>query len=223
MYALNATLIALTSIIAMAAGWKHIPKPELYRHNPKTHYEKLWDTAEVRPSNVFRVDKAIALYQDTRSRYVKIQNMRKTGVPAAVIFCFHGRESTWNFRRHLHEGSPLTGRTRYVPKGRPRVGSPPFTFSESAEDALYTLKHLERKNWHTVDTALYNIEAYNGLGYKRYHKNVNSPYLWSGTNHYTRGKYVADGRFSSRAVDKQLGCCAILKRMQARGIAIGFE
>lgn len=149
--------------------------------------------------------------------------MRKGGVPAPIVFTLHGRESTWNFKKHLHEGSPLTGRTKWVPKGRPKRGNPPYTFEESAEDALYLLKDLESVDWTSCDQALYNIEKYNGLGYLKY-RPINSPYLWAGCdNHYTKGKYVADGRYSSTAVDKQLGCATILKRMVERGISIGFR
>ena len=84
-------------------------------------------------------------------------------------------------------------------------------------------KDLENKvNWSECDDSLYNIEKYNGLGYLKY-RPINSPYLWSGTNHYTKGKYVADGKYSSTAIDKQLGTCAILKRMSDRGVSIGFD
>ena len=219
------TCAAIVTLVAFATK-PSIPKAPPPRHTPLTHYEKLWDSAEIKGSQVFRIDKAISMYVDNKRRYVVIERMRRGGVPAAVIFTLHGRESTWNFKKHLHEGSPLTSRTKWVPKGRPKA--PPrngrvYTFEESAEDALYKLKDLESVNWLKCDNALYAIEKYNGLGYKRYHKDVNSPYLWSGTNHYYRGKYVSDGKFSRTAIDKQLGACAILKRMVTRGISIGFK
>ena len=193
-----------------------------FRYDPNKHHEKLWDTAEIKPSQVFRIDKSIGIYLDNKKRYKNIEEMRDGGVPAAVVFVLHGRESTWNFKKHLHEGSPLTGRTKWIPKGRPKTGNPPFTFEESAEDALYILKSLEKINWSRCDDALYNIEKYNGLGYLKY-RNINSPYLWSGTNHYSKGKYVADGKYSSSAADKQLGTCSILLRMIDRGLEVGFR
>lgn len=200
-------------------------KNEPFRHTPPTHHEKLWDSVTIKGSQVFRIDKAISLFIDNKSTYLSIEKMRKGGVPAPIIFTLHGRESTWSFKKHLHEGSPLTSRTKWVPKGRPKA--PPangksYTFLESAEDALYKLKDLESIDWTKCDDALYNIEKYNGLGYLKY-RPIHSPYLWSGTNHYTKGKYVADGKYSSTAIDKQLGTCAILKRMQTRGIDIGFK
>ena len=229
-----------TTAIILASGWKSSTPPAVnitpatvapvYKDNTplkeqKNYYTILWNTAEVKGSQVFRIDKTISMYNENKSQYVKIEKLRKGGVPSAIIFTLHGRESTWSFKKHLHEGSLLTSRTKWVPKGRPKA--PPsngsvYTFIESAEDALYKLKDLESINWQDLNTSLYNIEKYNGLGYLKY-RTIHSPYLWSGTNHYTSGKYVADGKYSSTATDKQLGTCAILKRMADRGIAIGFN
>ncbi len=62
------------------------------------------------------------------------------------------------------------------------------------------------------------LERYNGLGY--YHKGLPSPYVWSGTDQYVKGKYVADGVFDPNAVDSQLGCAGLLLTMQAIDHAI---
>ena len=227
MYRLTTCFCALLLLTSSAnRGSSPIKEPAPFRHTPKTHHEKLWDSVEIKGSQVFRIDKRIAQYIENKDRYVAIEKMRSGGVPSAVIFTLHGRESTWSFKKHLHEGSPLTDRTKWIPKGRPKA--PPgngsvYTFEESAEDVLYKLKDLESVDWIKCNNALYTIEKYNGLGYLKYHKDVLSPYLWSGTNHYIGGKYVADGRFSKTAVDRQLGTCAILKRMSQRNIAIGFK
>ncbi len=171
-----------------------------------------WESAKVRPEWTARVDAAMTRFNSTKDRYERVTSMRRNGVPAIVVFTLHGRESTWSFACHLHEGSPLTHRTRYVPKGRP-PGNPPFTWEVSAEDALYKLKDLEnRVDWKSLPNVLQAIEAFNGLGYQRYHPETPSPYLWSGTTIYFRGKYVADGKWDRFAVDKQIGCAAILKR-----------
>jgi len=227
MYKLTTCFCALLLLTSSAnRGSSPVKEPAPFRHAPKTHHEKLWDSVEIKGSQVFRIDKRISQYIENKARYVAIEKMRVGGVPSAVIFTLHGRESTWSFKKHLHEGSPLTSRTKWIPKGRPKA--PPsngsvYTFEESAEDVLYKLKDLESVDWTKCNNSLYTIEKYNGLGYLKYHKDVLSPYLWSGTNHYISGKYVADGKFSHTAVDKQLGTCAILKRMSSRGIAIGFK
>jgi hypothetical protein len=57
----------------------------------------------------------------------------------------------------------------------------------------------------------YVLEGYNGWGYRLHHPTVPSPYLWSYTTAYTRGKYVSDGHFDPQAVSKQPGAMALLK------------
>lgn len=181
-----------------------------------------WAKAQIRGMDAIRLDKAVARFLSSKPRYEAVQNMRPGGMPAEVVFVLHGRESTWSFNHHLHEGSPLSGRTRWVPKGRPLAPDPPYTFEQSAEDALYVIKRLDRVNWTSGEDTLQAIEKFNGLGYQKYHPEVPSPYLWAATTLYTRGKYVADGKFDAAAVDKQLGCAAIFKRMQERGIKLLF-
>jgi lysozyme family protein len=220
------TLALIPFVLGMGNLWRFdldsapiTPEAAADKSAPRGFQETRWHAAEIRPSWQSRVDDAVARYQNNRARYEAIEKMRPApSVPARVIFVLHGRESTWSFRHHLHEGSPLTGRTRWIPKGRPVRGHPPFTFEESAVDALYLLKDMENWDWSTLESMLQNIETYNGLGYQRYHKSVPSPYLWSGTTIYERGKYVADGRFSAIAVDKQLGCATLLKELHRRGM-----
>lgn len=189
---------------------------------PASREESIWARLEVRAEWRARADKVIYKAQFHRAKYEALERARRNGVPWPIIAGLHERESSGSFARHLHEGSPLTARTRYVPKGRPRAGAPPFTWEESAVDALYILKDLENAVgdwWRDVGPAVDQIERYNGLGYRRHHPEVGvSPYLASGSNLYTRGKYVADGRFSAAAVDKQLGVLTLLRRMADRGL-----
>lgn len=200
------------------------PPPILEASEPRGFQAKRWESASINSIDQVRLDKALARYERTKERYTAIQKMRPTGVPAEIIFTLHGRESTWDFTKHLHEGSPLTGRTKYIPKGRPIHPDPPYTFEQSAEDALYKLKDLENKvNWRSMDRALQGIEAYNGLGYQKYHQDVPSPYLWSGCSIYQNGKYTSDGKFDPLAVDKQLGCATILKWMKIQGSPVSFS
>ncbi|RZJ88819.1 MAG: hypothetical protein EOO20_12575 [Chryseobacterium sp.] len=136
-------------------------------------------------------------------------------IPWYFIACAHYLECSFSFKKHLHNGDPLTNYTVRVPANRPKVGHPPpFTFEESAVDALKLLKLHEISNWN-LPTVLRKLEAYNGFGYFKYHQ-VNSPYLWSYSNQYIKGKYVSDGKFDSEAVSKQMGSAVILKRMEER-------
>jgi hypothetical protein len=81
-----------------------------------------------------------------------------------------------------------------------------------------TFQRINIWNDWTVSGILYKIEAYNGWGYRANHPKVLSPYLWSGSNHYTRGKYVADGRWSDTAVSNQIGAAVILRRLVEKNL-----
>lgn len=123
-----------------------------------------------------------------------------TGIPWDLVGVIHSLESDLSLDRHLHNGDPLTQRTVNIPKGRPKEGFPPFTWIESATDALMSIPRPDL--WNT-EWKLYFLEGYNGFGYRRHH--VNSPYLWAGTDKYKAGKFVEDGKFDKTAVSKQLG------------------
>jgi lysozyme family protein len=180
---------------------------------------QLWVSAHLNTASLMRLDKLVDRYNRMRKTYVAIQQMRRNGVPAPVVFALHYREADNDTTCSPAQGDPLTHKSVHVPKGRIPGQNPPYTFLEAAEDAYYSpeLDHLDANNWSEIGAILWNCETFNGLGY--FHRGLVSPYVWSGTQHYSRGKYVADGRFDPTAVDKQLGCAAVLKRLQDRGMA----
>lgn len=180
--------------------------------------EARWQAARLDPHFSIALDMESIRFKRLVGRYQKITDMRKNGVPAAIIYCLHQRESSGSFLCHPHEGSPLTQRTRFVPRGRLPNVPPPYTFEQSAEDAYYVVDRLDQVEWPKRSAALQGIESFNGLGYQKYHPDVPSPYLWSGTTVYVRGKYTGDGKFDHAARDKQLGCAAILKSFEQRGL-----
>jgi hypothetical protein len=65
---------------------------------------------------------------------------------------------------------------------------------------------------------LFKLEGFNGFGYRTKHPDVLTPYLWSFTNHYTKGKFTSDGKFDPNAVSKQCGAAAILKALTLKEI-----
>jgi lysozyme family protein len=139
-----------------------------------------------------------------------------SGVPWYFIACVHYLECSFSFKKHLHNGDPLTGYTVHVPAHRPKVGhAPPFTFEESAVDAIKLMKYDQVTNW-SLPFILLKLEGYNGFGYNR--KGIRTPYLWSFSNHYTKGKYVKDGVYDANAISSQLGAAVILKRMEQRAL-----
>jgi lysozyme family protein len=180
--------------------------------------EARWNTARLDPHYSIALDVEVTRFQRLAGRYAKITAMRPNGVPTAIIYTLHQRESSGNFLCHPHEGSPLTQRTRFVPKGRLPKNSPPYTFEQSAEDAYYVCDRLDLVAWNKRPAALQGIESFNGLGYQKFHPDVPSPYLWAATTIYTSGKYTGDGRFDRQTRDRQLGCAAILKRLEQQGL-----
>lgn len=140
------------------------------------------------------------------------------GIPWAFIACVHQMESSGRFTGHLHNGDPLNARTVQVPAGRPLDGEPPFSWEDSARDAL-RLKRLDRWTDWSLPGILFRMEGYNGFGYRLHHPETPSPYLWSYSNQYTSGKYVADGKWDPAAVSRQAGAAVILKGMVERGMA----
>jgi len=175
-------------------------------------YELLYESCLVRPKRQAAVGQLAARINANKARYAKVG--KALGVPWYVVGIIHSLEAGGDFSRHLHNGDPLTARTTHVPAGRPPTGKPPFTWEQSATDAL-RLRGMDRwKDW-SIPGTLYELEGYNGFGYRDHHPNVPSPYLWSFSNHYTRGKYVADGRFSATAVSQQVGAALLLKQLVA--------
>jgi lysozyme family protein len=153
-----------------------------------TTNKALYDTMAIDAKKMPQVNKITERIYKSKSLYDDVSE--STGVPWYVIATIHYRESGNSFKCHLHNGDPLTKRTIQVPKGRPLVGDPPFTWQESAVDAIKMQKLDKITDW-SIDNILERLERYNGYGYRN--KGVPSPYLWSWSNAYKSGKYVADG------------------------------
>ncbi|HEY6056033.1 MAG TPA: hypothetical protein VIU86_19040 [Gaiellaceae bacterium] len=181
----------------------------------KSEYQQLWESCLVRPDKVAVADSVAVQIGACRDRYQTVA--ASLGIPWHAVALIHAMECGLNFGGHLHNGDPLTARTVHVPAGRPAAGSPPFTWEASAEDALTFDGFAAWKDW-SVPGLLYKLEAYNGWGYRSRHPGTLTPYLWSCSNHYTKGKYVADGTWSATAVSQQVGAAVLLKRLAARGL-----
>jgi lysozyme family protein len=142
-------------------------------------------------------------------------------IPWYFIACIHYLECSFSMKLHLHNGDPLTNYTVRVPANRPDKKivnhDPPFTFEESAVDAMIKMGYNKVNSW-SLPLILRYLEKYNGFGYNA--KNVKSPYLWGYSNLYTSGKYVADHKFDATAVSKQMGAAVILKQMEKKGLII---
>ena len=179
----------------------------------KPEYARLFGSAKLRPEYAEAAAWHVTMMKKSKSRYVSISD--DTAVPWYFIAVCHALESSFNFRAHLHNGDfPLSARTRQVPAGRPTKWLPPSDWESSARDALRLLGFAGQKDW-TLERTLYRLEAYNGFGYRPY--GVATPYLWSFSNHYARGKYVADRKWSATAKSQQCGAAVMLKLLTEAG------
>jgi lysozyme family protein len=138
-------------------------------------------------------------------------------VPWFFIAVVHERESSQSWKASLAQGDPWNEVSRHVPAGR----GPFISWEEAAVDALVNCPPFAARNkdW-SVGGLLTMLEQYNGLGYAE--RGVPSPYLWSGTNQYSSGKYIRDGVYSETAIDVQLGCAGLILGMMRLDRTISF-
>ena len=171
----------------------------------KSDYTHRWAAMEIHSNRLAAIIAIADKIIKNKNSYIILQ--KQTGVPWYFIGLLHFRESSCSFNRHLHNGDPLINRTYRIPPGRP-LGQPPFTFEESAIDALNMMGYTKIKTW-TIEQIAYRCEMFNGFGYRDY--GVPSAYLWSGTNQYEIGKFIKDHVFDANVVDVQQGCMAVFK------------
>lgn len=172
---------------------------------------KLTREAEfTRPANV-----AVA----NKGRYLAIA--RSAGMPDIAwvfIAVSHYRESSQDFSKSLAQGDPWNRASTHVPAGR----GPFKSFEDAAVDALVRCSPFaaKLKDW-SIAGMLTNLERFNGVGYAN--KGVPSAYVWSGTDQYKSGKYVADGVYDPNKVDAQLGVAGLILTMMQLDPSIKFD
>jgi lysozyme family protein len=186
-----------------------------WSHGLAEEYRQLFNTCVINENHMIEIDNILEKMERNQNRYVGVGDA--LSMPWHFVAVIHHMESSIDFTRHLHNGDLLTARTVHIPVGRPKTGSPPFTWEESAVDALRFHKLDAWRDW-SLSGLLFKLEEYNGWGYRLYHSHVLSPYLWSGSNHYKRGKYIGDGAWSDTAVSKQIGAAVLLRRMAEKGV-----
>jgi len=176
--------------------------------NLKQQNQERWNKCKVLASRgpVFAAVAQRLYSPEARKRYQAVEKI--TGVPWWFIAVVHEREASQRWDRSIAQGDPWNKKSVRVPAGR----GPFKSWEEAAVDALTNCAPYAARNkdW-TPGGALAMLEQYNGLGYAS--KGLPSPYIWAGTDQYTKGKYVADHVYDPNAVDQQLGCAGLLKFM----------
>ena len=174
---------------------------------PQSNRQQLFDTMVINPSVKTIVDKKCATLIAHKDRYQAIAQLVNTAMQWFCVGVIHELECTQNFNCYLGNGQRLNKVTTIVPKGR----GPFKTFEDGALDALKLQGFDKVKDW-SIGNILYILEGYNGYGYEKYH-NMNSPYIWAGSNQYTKGKYTSDGKFDPNAISSQIGVALLLKKL----------
>jgi lysozyme family protein len=151
-----------------------------------------------------------------KARYRAVE--KRTGVPWYVVSVIHERECSQNWNGSLAQGDRWDRVSVHLPAGR----GPFESWEDCAVDALVHCAPFAARNkdW-SIGGLLTVLEQYNGLGYAA--RGLPSPYIWSGTDQYTSGKYVRDHVFDAGVVDVQLGCAGLLIAMAALDRTISFN
>lgn len=180
----------------------------------KAANEKRWANAKLTrgPEFVPVAKRLVAAKQ----RYLAVSGL--TGVPYPFIAVTHQRESSQDWSGSLAQGDPWNRVSVHVPANR----GPFNSWEEAAYDALVNCGPYAARNkdW-SIGGLLTRLEQYNGLGYVG--RGLPSPYIWSGTDQYKKGKYVRDGVFDPEAVDRQLGCAGLIMAMMQIDPSITFD
>lgn len=177
-------------------------------------YTDLISTMKVRPEWMDPIDrKARGIYAN-KARYEEVSNA--TGVPWHIIGLIHSLEANLDFTKNLYNGEPLNQKTRKVPKGK----GPFSSWEESAIGALQYDGLDKIEDW-SDEQVCFALEKYNGFGYRLRRTGVLSPYLWSGTNHYTVGKFVEELKggkyvavFKPQVRSQQIGAIPLYLRLK---------
>jgi lysozyme family protein len=175
-------------------------------------YSKMWDLAIVYPAAMEQAKARMNVALAHEDLYERVKD--DIHVPLLFVMPVHEREASLRFNTHLHNGDPLTARTKHVPAGRPKTGTPPFKWDESAADAL-TMQKLDKvQNW-SIERILYEQHRYNGI------TKYPSSYVFGGTQFYTSGMWVADHVYDASVLDKRPGTLAMMKALITLDPALG--
>lgn len=186
----------------------------------KADYERLWNTCVISTAHTAEIKTNADRISKNKARYEALAAELKAEIPHItwwIIGVIHHMEATCDFTKYQHNGEKLGAVTKKVPKGLLF-----HTWEESALDA--SRKHLKELDG-SIARVLYILEGFNGYGHRLYREPVKTPYLWSYTNHYKKGKYIEVwvdkvkktgkpgyvSQWKPELVSKQCGTAAILK------------
>lgn len=173
-----------------------------------------YHAASIASSKASEVATSARIAREHKDKYDSVS--KALAIPWWFIAGLHMRESGYDFKGCLQNGDPWNKVTVHVPRGL----GPWSSWEAAAVDALKGHGGIinQMPAFWTTPRALYEAHKFNGFGYitgggQHTIPSRTSPYLWSMTTEYKSGKYVADGKFSSTAVDQQVGVAALWKQL----------
>ena len=152
----------------------------------KTKIANLIKTAKITKDVSWYRKDSVKKIVAAKATYQKIEDA--TGVPKVMVAIIQAQEDFSDlgvFKSYLGNGQPFNKKTTIVPKGR----GPFSSWEAGAIDAIKYDKLDQVKGW-SLEKVLFYCEFFNGFGYRSH--GINTPYVWCFTNHYTKGRYVAD-------------------------------
>lgn len=179
-----------------------------------TENTKRWQRARYKPSFEAAAEKfakrALAHKEEYQAVSETIWNLYQKRIPWWFIPLVHERECVRgvdNWTCNIGQGSPFNVKSNIKP-----YNGPFHSWREAAVAALvhehpYAANNTDWSGGGTMTIA----EKYNGVGYANMGRP--SPYIWSGSDQYVSGKYIADGKYSASTVDTQLGVAVSLRAM----------
>lgn len=172
------------------------------------HYEGLYESMHEIGEWRKRIATAECAVLNGKALYERVA--MDAGVPWEFIGLVHLMEAGCNPTRQILNGQRWDNVTTLVPVGR----GPWDAWEDSAIEALAALRGMPR----TPGMIARELEIWNGLGYAT--RGLNSPYLWSGSNHGVGlGKFVRDGKYDPNAVSDQVGAMVVLRRLRFKGLS----
>lgn len=189
------------------------PEPPKAQEVPNGgEYEALWESVKITQSLAWY----LKIIRNNEPHYRNASDL--CHVPWEVIAVIHMLEAGGNMKCQILNGEPWDRKTKLVPKNK-------GPFKSFMDSTVFAFKMKGTREVWDIKNTLYYLERHNGFGYRKYRPEVSSPvnglsatpYLWCFTNHYVKGKYVADGKFDPEAVSKQAGAAALLKALEYKG------
>lgn len=194
----------------------------------EAQYQNFWNQCSIIPKFQAQAKTEVAWALKNKSRFETVGAYFK--MPWPVVANLNRMEMGLNFEGTLLNGDPWNKVTVRYPKGR----GPWSSWEEAAIEAIeseakgWNFK-LESWKWDLGGTFFY-LNAWNGFTHAQAEgKDIvppyASPYIYSGTPFYEKGKRVerlgSDGKyhgsFDKNLVSQQLGCMAFLKALEAEG------